>query len=496
MAGPLIYAVAAGVCAGVAAGFIFGASLVLAGTCLLGALALLLYSRHARVLVGTIFIAGLALGLVRTDLLLQAEAQENLRLFVGQEVEIAGTVVADPERRNATLHARVAVSAVNNAPARGTLLALLPRDEPVAYGERVLLAGTLEEPQEFTTDTGRVFNYPSYLRARGISAVLPFAQLLEHEPASLSVPGTLYALKHTFTRSIERLFGEPQASLLSGLLLGERRGLPEWLTDAFIAAGLIHIVVLSGYNISIVAEGVLRALSFLPRSLGFSLGALTIFLFVVMIGGGATAVRALIMGLIAIMARYFGRSALALRALALAAVAMVLWNPLSLLYDPSCILSVIATFGLITLSPAVEALLPRGFGKAPQLRSIAASTLAVQAFVLPALLYMTGIFSLFALPANLLVLPLVPFAMALGFAAALLGLVHPLLALPAVALADLLLRAMIWVAGATEALPYATALVAEFPLWVAALAYAPLTLLALWCYHGRGSEEKLEGEQS
>jgi competence protein ComEC len=495
MAGPLIYAVAAGVCAGVAAGFLLGTSLVGAGACVLGALALLLYSRHARVLVGTIFIAGLALGLVRTELLLQAEAQETLRLFVGQEVEVAGRVVADPERRNTTLHARVAVSAVNNTPARGTLLALLPRDEPVAYAERVLLRGTLEEPQEFTTDTGRVFDYPSYLRARGISAVLPFAQLIEHEPAAPSVPGALYALKHTFTRSIERLFGEPQASLLSGLLLGERRGLPEWLTNAFIAAGLIHIVVLSGYNISIVAEGVLRTLSFLPRSLGFSLGALTILLFVVMIGGGATAVRALIMGLIAILARYFGRSALALRALALAALAMVLWNPLSLLYDPSFILSVIATFGLITLSPAVERLLPNFFSRVPQLRSIAASTLAVQAFVLPALLYMTGLFSLFALPANLLVLPLVPFAMGSGFAAALLGLVHPLLALPATALADLLLRAMIWVAGATEALPYATALVAEFPLWVAVLVYVPLTICALWCYHSRGSEEKLEGEQ-
>lgn len=491
-----IYAAALGVGVGVAAAFFFDSAAVLAGACLLAAFALLLYSRQAVALVAVVALATLALGLVRTELFLYYEAQDTLLEFSGREVEVEGRVANDPERRNTTLHAHVAVESVNDAPARGTLLVLLPRDAQVRYGDTLVVSGRMEEPQAFETETGRLFDYPSYLRARGISATLPFAELLKRTPGPWSLPGALYSLKHTFTGSLERLFTEPRASLLEGLLLGERRGLPEELTDAFIAAGLIHVVVLSGYNISIVADGVLRSLAFLPRALSFLTGGTAILLFVVMIGGGATAVRALIMGLIAVAARYFGRTALALRALAVAALLMVLWNPPALLFDPSFILSVLATFGLITLSPWVEEKLPVFLTAVPHVRSIAASTIAVQLFVLPALLYMTGLLSVFALPANVLVLPAVPLAMSFGFAAALLGLVHPYLALPALAATDLILNFMLAVAQATHALPYSSALVAEFPLWMALAAYVPLTLFALRCYHVGGSEENTSGRGS
>jgi competence protein ComEC len=212
-----------------------------------------------------------------------------------------------------------------------------------------------------------------------------------------------------------------------------------------------------------------------------------------MIGGGATAVRALIMGLIAIVARYFGRPSAALRALALAAAVMVLWNPTSLLYDPSFILSILATFGLITLSSAVEAKLPRFLSRMPHIRSIAASTIAVQLYVLPALLYMTGVFSLFALPANILALPSVPFAMGFGFAAGLLGFVHPTAALPAAIITDALLRFMILVATSIQMLPFSASVVTTFPLWIAIVVYLPLTFFALWCYHSAGSENEPNG---
>src|SRR3989344_9552327 len=139
---------------------------------------------------------------------------------------------------------------------------------------------------------------------------------------------------------------------MEGMLLGERRGMPEEVTQSFILAGLIHIVVLSGYNISIVAEQVLRFFNLIARKrVALALGAVAIVLFVIMVGAGATALRAGVMGLIAILARVLNRPAAALRALAVAVFCMVLVNPATLLYDPSFVLSVLATFGLVTLSP-------------------------------------------------------------------------------------------------------------------------------------------------
>lgn len=482
MQGTLLYAGAIGVCAGVALAFLFGNSLPLAGLGLLFAIALLLTSRKHQMLFIAAALAAAALGLVRADLYLRTEAQENLSGFAGEKTEVVGVVVNDPERRDTTLHAHIEVSTIGGTQVRGKLLVQFPRDTQVSYGDMVSVVGKIEEPQAFETDTGRLFDYPSYLRARGISAVMRYAELESATTGGWSVFGALFSLKHAFTASLERIFPEPEGSLLEGLLLGERRGLPKELTSAFVASGLIHVVVLSGYNISIVADGVLRVFQFLPRAVGFSLGGATIFLFVVMIGAGATAVRALIMGLIAILARYFGRSSAALRALALAAAAMVLWNPTTLLFDPSFILSVLATFGLITLSPAVEKKLPSILSRAPHIRSIAASTIAVQIFVLPALLYMTGVLSLFALPANVLALPAVPFAMGFGFAAGLLGFVHPILALPAMFITDLLLRFMMLVATMAQLLPFSAAMLATFPLWIAITAYIPLTAWALYLY--------------
>jgi competence protein ComEC len=197
------------------------------------------------------------------------------------------------------------------------------------------------------------------------------------------------------------------------------------------------------------------------------------------------------MGIIAILAQYMRRRAVAMRSLIAAAAAMALWNPLILLHDTSFILSVLATFGLITLSPFVEEYL----GWIPRwnyfdVRAIAASTIAVQIFILPALLYFMGVLSFVALPANIVTLPVVPFAMLFGFFAGLLGLVHPMLGLPFALVADMPLRWMMLVANTAEALPFSSATIAAFPAWVVIAVYIPLTAAAMHAYRQNASRRR------
>jgi competence protein ComEC len=429
-----------------------------------------------------VFIFGFLIGTLRTDFFLAAQEKASLAPYIGKGVMVEGTVVGEPDRRDKNLRLTVQAEKVNDVElaegGRGKLIAIVPRDEEVAYNDHVTLKGTLELPESFETNTGHIFDYPSYLRVRGISALMSFATVEEKESKGFSLLGTLYNFKHSFERALEKVFVEPQAALAEGILLGERRALPEELTHAFIVSGLIHVVVLSGYNISIVAEWVMRAFAFLPKTLGLASGGIVIILFALMTGGSATAVRACIMALIAILGRYLERPNDALRALLGAVLLMVLWNPLSTLYDPSFILSVLATFGLITISPYFENKLtkiPERFG----LRSIAASTVAVQLYVLPALLYFTGVLSFVSLPANMVALPVVSLAMLMSFLSGVLALVHPILALLPSAAADLLLRWMIVVAEAATSMPYSSTIVAAFPAWVAALFYVPLTVVAI-----------------
>src|SRR5262249_31046539 len=144
-------------------------------------------------------------------------------------------------------------------------------------------------------------------------------------------------------------------------------------------AGLIHIVILSGYSMSVVSQGILSALQFLPRRSQMLLASLAMIAFVVMTGAAATTVRACAMAVIALVARYYHRSALALRSLAVVAAGMVLYNPPLILGDASFYTSVLATFGLIVCSPRIEQWLWRVPQKY-ELRAIITSTIAVQIF--------------------------------------------------------------------------------------------------------------------
>jgi competence protein ComEC len=417
------------------------------------------------------------------------EARASLAGYAERTAVVAGTVAGDPDKRATSVRVPVKVRTVNGQDApRGTLLALLPRETELAYGERVEVRGLIKLPESFETDTGRVFDYPGYLRVRGISAVMGRAELRSSEPAGFTLLGPLYALKHVFEESLEQSIDEPEVSLLEGMLLGERGGFSNELMHAFIVVGLVHIVVLSGSNITIIAEAVFRLLGLwrgLPRGWLYALGFAAIVLFALMAGGGAATVRAVIMGAIAILARYLRRPRAALRALMVAAVLMVLWNPLVLFYDNGFVLSVLATFGLITLAPFIESKLSRlPSWRHFNMRSIVASTIAVELFILPALLYTSGTFSLFSLPVNALVLPVVPLVMAVGFAAGVLGFLHPLFALIPAFAAQLMLRLIIGISELAASVPVASAIVAPFPLWAAVMAYAPLTGFALWAYAG------------
>jgi competence protein ComEC len=434
-----------------------------------------------------VMLASASVGILREDFWARNSVAESLApLAHGQKVAVEGTIVQDPDERAASVRVTMSVVSVGDtrlpAGGRGTLLAVLPAHTVLAYGDHIVVRGVLELPRAFVGETGNVFDYPSYLKVQGVSALLYNAALVSKQTAEWSFVGSLYALKRSFNSSLERILPEPDASLMEGILLGERRGIPASLTHAFIVAGLVHVVVLSGYNISVVSEGVFRALAFLPRAFQFSFGGALMILFALMTGAGSTTLRALAMALIALLARYLHRTTIALRSLCVAAGALALWNPPALLYDPSFILSVLATFGLITLSPFVESHLPKFFSKVPSVRSIVASTISVQIFVLPALLYFTGIFSYFALPANVLALPVVSFAMLGGFLGGMLAFVHPALAFLPALVSAALLRWMMLVANTAAVLPFSSAIVASFPAWAAALCYVPLTALAVYLY--------------
>lgn len=239
----------------------------------------------------------------------------------------------------------------------------------------------------------------------------------------------IYLFKNNFENILKRNLGEPYAALASGLVVGEKASLGKDLLDDFRKVGLIHIIVLSGYNITIVGDSLRKVLIFLPRIWGISLGALGIVIFGTMVGGGATVVRTCIMACIAMLAQLIRRDYSVLRALVFAGLMMLILNPKILFYDPSFQLSFLATFGLIIFGNKFDKIfsfVTERFG----LRSIFASTFATQVFVTPFLLFKMGQISIIGLVVNILVLPIIPLTMLFIFLTGTSGLIYAPLAKP------------------------------------------------------------------
>ncbi|MBP6912273.1 MAG: ComEC family competence protein [Candidatus Pacebacteria bacterium] len=414
---------------------------------------------------------------------------------VGKKITLSGTIIDEVEKKQSNqrfvlqddaTHAQVLVSTDIH---------------PVyVYGDIVEVTGKLQKPDNFITDQGKEFDYISYLAKDRIYYTMSFASL---SVTGHKAPSRIREMLFTFKRRLEKNIGsvvrEPESTFLGGIALGSRAGISPQLRDDFITTGTIHIVALSGYNISIVAKYIQDFFgAFLSFYFSLVVGAIAVVFFVLMTGAQATAVRAGIMAILVLLARGTGRTYEITRALMVAGFLMILHNPMVMAFDVSFQLSFLATLGIIYLNPVCS----RWLGKKDnemkvntvwirvkrEIRDIIATTLAAQIMVLPFILYKMGTLSLVSLPINIIILPFIPVAMALGFIIALLGFAGSWLTLPIGLLVTLLLAGVLAVIEWGAHLPHAMLTVSHVPLVFCIAIYV---FLGWWVYAWRQKHVKV-----
>src|SRR3989344_4823981 len=457
-------------------GFIFGVllrsfwgvdlywSILLAGISFGLFLFLALVSKSKLGIIISVFIFFFSLGILRFG---SAEIAPVLGFEskVGEEISISGLVIDAPDLRESNQKLTIEAEDIK-------LLVTTDFGNNFRYGDVLSLQGNLEKPENFTTDQGKEFDYVNYLKKDQILYLLsyPKIEILERGKGNF-IKEALFGIKDLFLSKINLAIPSPENLLLGGLILGEKSAFNEELRNDFINTGTIHIVALSGYNITLVSDWVVKIFSFVPPQFRLWPGGLVILLFVIMTGASSTAIRAGIMAALALLARSTGRIYDIGRALLLAGVAMVLINPLILRYDVSFQLSFIATVGLIFFTPRIE----KYFLWAPKqfkIREIISSTFAVYIFVLPFILYKMGTLSLVALPANILILPLIPATMILGFITAILGIIWYPLAVPTGIIVSLLLHLELKIIEFFSNIPFASVVIPNFSVLLVIAIYA------------------------
>ena len=372
----------------------------------------------------SVFVLAICFGIFRFQMT-DVPASGIFESQVGEKALFTGEIIDEPDMRenNQKLTIRSQIGEEKTK-----ILATVNFSEDFKYGNVIKFSGKLEKPDNFITDQGKNFDYVNYLRKDGIFYVMsyPNIEIISRNKGN-KIKSALFFVKGKFLEKIN--LENPESLLMGGLILGEKASFSQELRQSFIDTGTIHIVALSGYNITIVAEWFMKLFAFLPKNIGIGMGIFAILFFILMTGGSSTAIRAGIMATLALVARATGRNYDVARALLLAGVFMIILNPFVLVYDVSFQLSFIATIAVIFFTPKIEKYflwITARFG----LRDIVSVTCAAYIFVLPFILYKMGNFSLVALPANIFILPFVPLTMLLGFLTGFAGLIWHVLAAP------------------------------------------------------------------
>lgn len=321
-------------------------------------------------------------------------------------VEFRGCIVGEVDVRNDKVK-----YVFDSDEFEGRVLVIGNRYPRYFYGECFKVAGFQQKPEIFEG-----FAYDKYLARYDLYSVIyraTFEPVTENN-GGMIVFDILYRVKGIFEDQLEKIYAEPHGSFMAGLILGSRRGIPDRLMEDFNTTGLTHIIAISGYNITLIIVIVSAIFGFLERKRQIIASVIFIVLFVILVGASAAVVRAAVMGVISLLALWYGRQNFVTNTLIIAAFVMNLWNPKILVYDIGFQLSFLATCGLVYVSPLIE----KYFEWVPKVVGIRESvlmTMSAQIFALPVIVYNFGRLSLISPVANLFVLPFIPLAMLFGF---------------------------------------------------------------------------------
>lgn len=328
---------------------------------------------------------------------------------VDRPVEMQGVVATYPEWRLGSQRFEIDLK----DPDRGRISVLASAYPRFTYGDVLRVRGTAEEA------------------SRGVVRMaFPVVEKIGHEERS-GIKTALFAWRESMTGTFQKVLPPGEAALLAGLTFGDRAGFSKEFQEALQRSGTTHIVALSGYNIALVVSlvGMLCAYV-LSRRASFFVSIGVIILFVTATGAEASAVRAAIMGIIALLALHVGRLYSFRNAITFAALFMVLANPRVLVFDIGFQLSFAALLGIVYLLPAMKTF----FNISPERgvlgwRENTLASSAAQLAVLPIVLKYFGAFSLFSLPANIMILEVVPVLTIMGFMLGFLGYISGFLSM-------------------------------------------------------------------
>lgn len=294
-------------------------------------------------------------------------------------------------------------------------------------GQEVAIVGRLYAPQP--ADAPGAFDFQAYLARQGSFAgfrgsevtLLPHSQLAFGYWVRLNLQAGLRHLRQNIVQAQAAGLGVG-GLLVSSMVLGRRAvDLPYDLYDQFVQVGMAHTLAASGFHVTLLL-GLVVGITQGMRPIKQGAIAVTILvIYMGLTGFHPSVLRAGIMGVAALVGLMAERRVNALRSLLLAAVCILIYNPLWV-FDLGFQLSFLATLGLLVLSqPLTERLdwLP------PNIATLIAIPTAAFLWTIPIQLYNFGVMPIYSILANVLLTPLIWMVSLGGMITGAIAILHP-----------------------------------------------------------------------
>lgn len=333
--------------------------------------------------------------------------KNNLAKFVGAEVEVRGILIEDADKNTETgeVSLKLAVQKIGEQEMAGKIWARTKTTKLVRRSDEVIVYGKMREG--FGSFGGSISQ----------------AQIVKIMPKTEAVRD----LRDSFASGIAKFITSPQLELGLGYLLGQKNSLPTDLETALRATALTHVVVASGYNLTVLVNFARRKFGKLSKRLAAFGAVVMVCGFVLVVGFSPSMTRAGIVALLGILFWYFGRRPNAYFLLIFVAGLTLLVAPENL-FDLGWQLSFGSFFGVMILAPLLKNFLFEEPQKLGTLASTFFETISAQIATLPLIVYTFGTFSTVSIFANMLVLPFVSLAMLLTFLTGIFAQILPALA--------------------------------------------------------------------
>lgn len=353
---------------------------------------------------------------------------------------IEGVIVSEPDYRDDRVQVRLSSENIQFGSeiyeTSGLVLVNAPRLTTLAYGNRIRVTGQLSTPAVYDT-----FSYADYLAREGVFSLMDntIIEVIGENEANVAFDA-LFRFKNHLMSLISNALPDPEAALLTGILLGNERGIAPNLADDFTRVGASHVIAISGFNMAIISGLVMGILEnrFSDRKwIATSIGIIVLAIYTLLVGANAAVVRAAIMSSLLFIAPQMNRKSYVPASLAFVAIAMSFQNPL-ILWDLSFQLSFFAVLGLVLFTVPLErwfdnvmsAIVPAPLAKPlinflnePIVVSIAALIMT-----LPLIILYFGRLSLVSLLVNLLIVPVQGLLLLCGGLALIIAIISPGLA--------------------------------------------------------------------